>query len=184
MTLDAEQLRAAMRAWTSGVTVVTAAYEGEQHGMTVSSFTSISLDPPLIVISLHTESHTHALVSKAGAFAVTILSSRQKELSERFAGRLPETDDRLEGLETETLLTGAPFLKGGLAYLDCRVTQSIPSGMNTLFIAEVVAARGYDHKQPLVYHDRQYHILEESFISNNGSKEAKSQKTRGKREKT
>lgn len=161
MTLNAEELRAAMRAWTSGVTVVTAAYEGEKHGMTVSSFTSISLEPPLIVISLHTESHTHALVSKAGAFAVTILSADQQELSERFSGRLAESGDRLEGVETETLMSGAPFLKGGLAYLDCRVTQSIPSGMNTLFIAEVIAARGYNHKQVLVYHDRKYHKLED-----------------------
>jgi len=161
MTLDAEELRAAMRAWTSGVTVVTAAYDGEQHGMTVSSFTSISLDPPLIVISLHTESHTHELVRKAGAFAVTILSADQQALSERFAGRLPEAGSRLDGLETETLVSGAPFLKGGLAYLDCQVTQSIPSGMNTLFIAEVVAAKSYDHEQVLVYHDRKYHKLED-----------------------
>ncbi|MBZ5696511.1 MAG: flavin reductase family protein [Acidobacteriia bacterium] len=166
MTLDAEQFRAAMRAWTSGVTVVTAAFEGEQHGMTVSSFTSISLDPPMIVISLHTESHTHALVSRAGAFAVTILSSNQQAISERFAGRLSETESRLEGLETETLVSGAPFLKGGLAYLDCRVTQIIPSGMNTLFIAEVIAtrvrtARSYDHTRALVYHDRKYHKLQD-----------------------
>ena len=161
MTLNAEELRAAMRAWTSGVTVVTAAYEGEKHGMTVSSFTSISLVPPLIVISLHTESHTHALVSKAGAFGVTILSANQQALSERFSGRLAETEDRLEEVETETLVSGAPFLKGGLAYLDCRVTQSIPSGMNTLFIAEVIEARGYNHKQVLVYHDRKYRRLED-----------------------
>lgn len=166
MTLDAEQLRAAMRAWSSGVTVVTAVYEGEEHGMTVSSFASISLDPPLVIISLNAESHTQRLVSRAGAFAVTILSASQQVLSERFAGRLSEAGSRLDGLETETLLTGAPFLKGGLAYLDCRVTQSIPSGMNTLFIAEVVAARvftarGYDHNRALIYHDRKYHKLEE-----------------------
>jgi flavin reductase (DIM6/NTAB) family NADH-FMN oxidoreductase RutF len=161
MTLDAEQLRAAMRAWTSGVTVVTATYKGEQHGMTVNSFTSISLNPPLIVISLQKASHTHMLVSKAGAFAVTILSADQQTVSERFAGKLSENGSRLEGLETETLVTGAPFIKGGLSYLDCRVTQSIPSGMNTLFIAEVVAARGYDHDRVLVYHDRQYRKLED-----------------------
>jgi len=58
-------------------------------------------------------------------------------------------------------VSGAPFIKGGLAYLDCRVTQSIPSGMNTLFIAEVVAARGYDHDRVLVYHDRRYRKLQE-----------------------
>jgi flavin reductase (DIM6/NTAB) family NADH-FMN oxidoreductase RutF len=162
MTLDAEQLRAAMRAWTSGVTVVTAAYGGEQHGMTVNSFTSISLDPPLIIISLQTASHTHALVSRAGIFAVTILSADQQAVSERFAGRVPEgNESRLEDVATETLVSGAPFIKGGLAYLDCRVIQSIPSGTNTLFIAEVVAARGYDHDRVLIYHDRQYRKLQD-----------------------
>jgi flavin reductase (DIM6/NTAB) family NADH-FMN oxidoreductase RutF len=162
MTLDAEQLRAAMRAWTSGVTVVTTAYGGEQHGMTVNSFTSISLDPPLIIISLQTASHTHALVSRAGVFGVTILSADQQAISERFAGRVSGgSGSRLEDLETETLVSGAPFIKGGLAYLDCRVTQSIPSGMNTLFIAEVVEARGYDHERVLIYHDRQYRKLQE-----------------------
>lgn len=159
MTLDAERLRTAMRAWTSGVTVVTVAHAGEQHGMTVSSFASISLDPPLIVISLQTASRTHELVSRAGAFGVTVLSADQREISERFAGQLSESGDRLGGLETETLLTGAPMIKGGLAHLDCRVTQSIPVGMNTLFIAEVVAVRGYDHGQPLVYQNRHYHRL-------------------------
>ena len=162
MTFDAEQLRAAMRAWTSGVTVVTATFGGEQHGMTVNSFTSISLDPPLIIISLHTASHTFSLVSQAGAFAVTILSEDQQVISERFAGRFSDdVGSRLEDLDTETLVSGAPFIKGGLAYLDCRVTQSIPSGMNTLFIAEVVAARGYDHDRVLVYHDRHYGKLRE-----------------------
>ena len=157
----ADQLRSAMRAWTSGVTIVTATSEGQQHGMTVSSFTSISLDPPLIVISLQTASRTHDVVVKAGAFGVTILAVDQQELSERFASRHASMGERLDGLEIETLVTGAPLIKGGLAYLDCRVRQSIPSGMNTLFIAEVVAVRGDDHDAPLVYHDRTYHQLKE-----------------------
>ena len=156
-----DKLRAAMRAWTSGVTVVTAAYQGEWHGMTVSSFTSISLDPPLIVISLQTVTRTHDMVVNAGTFGVTILAASQQELSERFANRQSSVGERQDGLETETLVTGAPFIKGGLAYLDCRVTQSIPSGMNTLFIAEVVAVRGDDHDAPLVYHDRTYYRLRE-----------------------
>ncbi len=157
----AEQLRAAMRAWTSGVTIVTAAYTGDQHGMTVSSFTSVSLDPPLVVISLQTVSRTYELVSRAKAFGVTILASNQQAISERFADRPADGKDRLDGLETETFVTGAPFIKGGLAFLDCRVIQSIPSGMNTLFIGEVVAVRGDDHESPLVYHDRQYRRLKD-----------------------
>jgi flavin reductase (DIM6/NTAB) family NADH-FMN oxidoreductase RutF len=156
----ADELRTAMRAWTTGVAVVTAAHDGQQHGMTVSSFTSISLDPPLIAISLQSASQTHALVSKAQAFGVTILAANQRELSERFAGRAGASRERLEGLRTQTSVTGAPFIEGGLAFLDCRVRQAIPAGMNTLFIAEVVAVRGDDRGSPLVYHDQEYRRLE------------------------
>src|SRR3990172_6959975 len=123
--LDPEQLRQAMRAWTSGVTIVTASHAGEQHGMTVSSFTSIALEPPLIIISLQTDSRTHNLIAQANTFAVTILADGQQDISDRFAGRLTDVADRLAGIETETLVTGAPFIKGGLAYLDCRVSQAI-----------------------------------------------------------
>jgi len=157
--LDPEQLRQAMRAWTSGVTIVTAAHGGEQHGMTVSSFTSIALEPPLIIISLQTNSRTHELISKSNAFAVTILADGQQDISDRFAGRLAEMGDRLAGIETETLVTGAPFIKGGLAYLDCQVSQTVPVGTNTLFLAEVIAARGNGEGYPLVYHDREYRKL-------------------------
>ncbi len=161
MNLDPEQLRSAMRAWTAGVTIVAAAYEGEQHGMTVNSFTSVSLDPPLIIISLQDSSRTRQLVYRAGAFGVTILSEEQRELSERFAGRTPDSAHRMAGLELETLVTGAPLLAGGLAHLDCRVRQSLTVGQNTLFIAEVVAARGSGEGRPLVYHNRRYHRLVE-----------------------
>ena len=97
-----------MRAWSSGVTVVTASYAGEQHGMTVNSFTSVSLEPPLIVISLHTGSRTQSLVSQANAFAVTILSNDQQDISDLFAGRIPDAEDRLADVQTETLETGGP----------------------------------------------------------------------------
>ncbi len=157
--LDPEQLRQSMRAWSSGVTIVTAATADEQHGMTVSSFTSIALEPPMIIVSLQTDSRTHDLVTQANAFGVTILAQDQQELSERFAGRGGDEEDRMTGIETETLVTGAPFIKGGLAYLDCRVTQVVPVGSNTLFLAEVVAAHGDGEGQPLVYHDRKYRKL-------------------------
>jgi flavin reductase (DIM6/NTAB) family NADH-FMN oxidoreductase RutF len=159
--LDPEQLRLAMRAWTSGVTIVTASHAGEQHGMTVSSFTSVALEPPMIIISLQTVSRTHNLIVQANTFAVTILADGQQDVSDLFAGRVSEVEDRLAGIETERLVTGAPFIKGGLAYLDCRVTQGISAGANTLFLAEVVAARGNGAGRPLVYHDRKYQKLVE-----------------------
>ncbi len=148
-----------MRAWTSGVTIVTASHAGAQHGMTVSSFTSIALEPPLVIVSLQTDSRTHELVSQSNALAITILAEDQQELSDIFAGRVPDTEDRLADIETETLTTGAPLIKGGLAYLDCRVSQTIEVGTNTLFLAEVVSARGNGEGNPLVYHDQKYRTL-------------------------
>ena len=156
MTLDSEQLREAMRAWTTGVTVVTARYEGKQYGMTVNSFNSVSLEPPVISLTLKRLTRTHELVEKSGEFGMTILSSNQKELSDRFAGKIPDIRDRFEGMLTETLLLDAPLLKGGLAYFNCRVMNSIPVGENTLFVAEVIAVSrdGKDDGDPLVYHNR------------------------------
>jgi flavin reductase (DIM6/NTAB) family NADH-FMN oxidoreductase RutF len=90
---------------------------------------------------------------------VTILAYGQQEVSDLFAGRVSDTEDRLAGIGTETLVTGAPFIKGGLAYLDCRVAQAIAAGTNTLFLAEVVAARGDGEGKPLVYQDRKYQKL-------------------------
>jgi flavin reductase (DIM6/NTAB) family NADH-FMN oxidoreductase RutF len=156
MTLDSEQLRRAMRAWTTGVTVVTATHDGQQYGMTVNSFTSISLEPPLVSLALKKLTHTHELVEKSGEFAVTILAAHQKEYSDRFAGKLPEIKDRFEGVPTETLSINAPLLKGGIAYFNCRVVNAIPVGENTLFVAEVIAVQGEGTGEPLVYHNRVY----------------------------
>jgi flavin reductase (DIM6/NTAB) family NADH-FMN oxidoreductase RutF len=154
MTLDSEQLRHAMRAWTTGVAVITATHEGQRYGMTVNSFTSISLDPPIISVTLKRLTHTHELVEKSGEFSMTFLSANQDDLSDRFAGKIPDIDDRFEGVQTETMTIDAPLLKGGLAYLNCRVMNSIPVGENTLVLAEVIAARGEGEGDPLVYHNR------------------------------
>lgn len=159
-SLDSEQLRNAMRGWTTGVAVVTAAHDGQRYGMTVNSFTSISLEPPLIGVTLKRLTHTYELVERSGEFAITILSDKQKLLSDRFAGKVPDLHDRFEGVETETLLLNAPLIKGGLVYFNCRVVNSYPVGENMLVVAEVVAARGKEAGDPLVYHNRVYWKLD------------------------
>lgn len=156
MTLESEDLRAAMRAWSAGVTVVTAAHEGQKHGMTVNSFTSISLDPALITVSLKNGSRTQELITVSRAFGLTILASTQTHISDVFAGRFPEMENRFAGLQIETLVTGSPLIVGGLAWLDCRVVETFDAGMNILFIAEALAARQFSDGQPLIYHDRKY----------------------------
>ena len=159
MTLDSETLRSAMRAWSAGVTVVAAAHENDRHGMTVNSFTSISLDPTLITVSLQKNTRTHELVMASRAFGLTILAADQKNISELFAGRLPESDGRFSHVQTETLVTGSPLISGGLSWMDCRVVHTFDAGMNTLFIGEVVAARGTGSGEPLIYHNRDYWTL-------------------------
>jgi len=156
MTITPEELRKAMRNWATGITIVTAAHEDTQHGMTVSSFTSLSLEPPLLSVSLYNTSRTHGLVSASGHFGVTILAADQEEISNRFAGRIPDTDDRFADLDVETLVSGAPFITGGLTFFDCRISQTIPLGTNTLFIAEILDARFQDDGNPLIYFNQKY----------------------------
>jgi len=159
MILDPEKLRAAMRAWSAGVTVVAATHEGYKHGMTVNSFTSISLEPAMITISLLSTTRTHELVSKSRVFGLTILSAKQSQISDLFAGKMSAVEDRFAGLQTETLVTGSPLIVGGLAWLDCRVVETFAVGINTLFISEVLAARDMHEGQPLIYHNRKYWTL-------------------------
>ncbi len=148
-----------MRAWSAGVTVVAAAHENDRHGMTVNSFTSISLDPALITVSLQNNTRTYELVMKSRAFGLTILSADQRYISDLFAGRLPESEERFSHVQTETLVTGSPLISGGLSWMDCRVVQTFDAGMNTLFIGEVIAARGTGIGEPLIYHNRDYWTL-------------------------
>ena len=163
MAIGSEQLRDVMRHWTTGVTIVSSSYEGIQHGMTVSSFTSVSLDPPLVLVSLERKTRTHELVTLSGFFGVTILSEQQQEVSDRFAGRHTELLDRFAGLNTHTLVSGVPFLEGGLAFLDCKVVWNYEAATNTLFIGEVMDAQPQASNSmvrfPLLYHNRAYHKM-------------------------
>ena len=140
--------------------MVATALEGVRHGMTVSSFTSVSLDPPLVLVSLERATHTHRLLERSGCFSVTVLGEGQQDISDRFAGRQPDGYDRFTGLDTFTLVSGAPFISGGLAYFDCQVVSTYPAGTHTVFIGEVLAVQGGDQPAaPLLYHDRDYHQL-------------------------
>lgn len=161
MFVDPESLRIAMRRWSTGVTVVTTNYQAERHGMTVSSFTSVSLQPPTVLVSLQKGTRTHELVSAARFFGVTILTSEQQEISDRFAGRIPDTEDRFAGLETIRLESGVDLLADGLAFFDCRVVATYEVGSHTLFIGHVLAVQTGLDSQPLVYYDRTYHRLQE-----------------------
>ena len=177
MAISHEDLRHVMRSWTSGVTVVAARYEDQLQGMTVSSFTSISLDPPRVIVSLERSTRTCESAVQSGHFGVTILSSDQDEISDRFAGRMPEMDNkRFEGLAVETMKSGSPFIVGGIAYLDCRIVDThmhirkiehVPTKNQIepyksafeILIGEVIAACTTEEDKPLVYFNQDYRSL-------------------------
>ncbi len=159
MTFDPEFLRQAMRSWTTGVTVVTSLFGSTRHGMTVSSFTSLSLHPPQVLVALAQNTRTHDLVTRSGMFGVSILSASQQEIADRFAGRVSDEDNRFEGLETFSLRTGVPLLAGSLAALDCQVVTTLGSGTHTVFVGEVLSVRHFSYEHPLLYFNRQYHEL-------------------------
>ncbi len=157
MTELGEDLRRTMRHWAAGVTIVSSAYQGVIHGMTVNSLASVSLEPPVVLISLQHATRTFRLVSQSGIAGITILSEEQAELSDRFAGKVPEHEDRFIGVETFTWQTGAPLIVGGLAFLDCRVRTAYPLEQSTMFLLDVVASRPAESGRPLLYFDRTYH---------------------------
>ena len=164
MFADPEELRTAMRQWATGVTIVSAQHNGRRHGMTVSSFTSVSLDPPLVLVSLEQVTKTHKLLIQEAYFGVTILDQSQRDLSNRFAGRITERSDRFRDLETFTLVSGAPLLARGLAWFDCHMVATYKAGNHTVFIGEVLAVKSIDAGTPLIYYDRDYRSLETDAV--------------------
>jgi flavin reductase (DIM6/NTAB) family NADH-FMN oxidoreductase RutF len=159
MTVSPEELRSVLRQWASGVTVVTAGIDGELHGMTVSSFSSVSLEPALISVNIERRTRTHSLMEESGAFAVSILASDQQNLAQHFGGGVPDTEERLEGVPYQLGPRGSPLLEGGLASLECRIHAVLPAGTHSVFVGEVVTWDIQGGKLPLVYWQRDYRDL-------------------------
>jgi flavin reductase (DIM6/NTAB) family NADH-FMN oxidoreductase RutF len=159
--VDGEVLRNVLRRWVAGVTVVTSKHRDYQHGMTVNSFASLSLNPPLVSITLAQSSRTYGIVVQSGYFGVNILGEKQESISERFAGKGSVIDggDRFADLETFVMVSGVPFLKAALANLDCHVVHTYNAPNSTLFVGEVLAARFSEVDFPLAYFNRTYHRL-------------------------
>ncbi len=156
MTIDPTLFRSVLAQWASGVSIITTADDGRPHGMTASSFTSLSLNPSLIQFSLGKKNQSHDMIHRAGFFAVNILHEHQTELGKLFAGMMPEQENRFEHIPYETAVTGAPILPGVNAWLDCRLYRSYDGGDHTLILGEVVAAEAQPKQMPLLYFNRHW----------------------------
>lgn len=157
MAVDAAQFKRALRRWPSGVTIVTSRAGETIHGMTVSAFSSVSLDPPLVMICADKASNTHPVIARGRVFATHILAQGQETLSHRFASKADEWR-RFEGIAWKRGVTGAPILPGALAVLECRVVADHDAGDHVIYIGEVEAVVLGD-AEPLLWYGGSYRSL-------------------------
>ena len=155
MPVGPEEYRQALRRFASGLTVITVADGDRFHGMTASSFAAVSLQPPLILVSLEKGSHTRELVLAAGNFAVNVLASDQEDIARGFskAGHKP-----FEHTPHLAARNGGAILEGAIAWLECRVHKTIDAGDHDIVIGEVLDSEVHDGA-PLVYFNRAYRHL-------------------------
>jgi flavin reductase (DIM6/NTAB) family NADH-FMN oxidoreductase RutF len=150
----AHEFKAAMRHFPTGVTVVTSVRNGEPRGVTVSSFASVSVDPPLVLICINREARSYLYISASKIFCVNILSGDQKALAQRFAGKLRENQFR--GVDYDVETTGAAVLRGTVAHLDCQVVEEHHAGSHSIFIGRVLACTSRPGS-PLGYYNGDFH---------------------------
>ena len=136
-TPSADEFKAAMRHFPTGVTVVTSLRESEPRGVTVSAFASVSIDPPLVLICINREARSYLYISSSRIFCVNVLAGDQRDLAERFSGKFRER--QFEGVEYSRDVTGAAVLRGAVAHLDCDVLQEHHAGSHSIFIGRVLS---------------------------------------------
>ncbi len=149
------ELRSLMRLYPCGVSVVAADVEGNRIGVTVGSLVSLSLEPPLVGISVGRDLALHELLRAAGAFAVSILRGDQGDVAAHFARGMPPIA-LWSRFDTRVGATGAPLLADALAWLECRVVAEHGVGDHTFFVGEVVALEESEPGPALVYREHSY----------------------------
>ena len=147
-----------MRHAPACVAVITVDAGGERLGLTVSSLVSLSLEPPLVGLSISRQAAMHELLREAGGFAASLLAGGQEWLAQHFARGVPPIG-MWHGIATEEGARGAPLLVGALGWLECRTAAEHETGDHSFFIGEVEAVRLGEPAPPLVYYDGSYRAL-------------------------
>lgn len=154
---SSSEFREALGAFATGVTVITTAGPDDHYGMTANAFSSVSLDPPLVLVCVVAGTRGAEALTNNGIFAVNILTEEQEQLSRYFSSRSrPRGKASFEEVPHRAEVTGAPIIEGCAAFLDCRVHATHEAGDHLIFIGEVQALGTGSHGRPLLFHSGRY----------------------------
>ena len=153
-----EDLRAVMRGYPHGVSVLTVDRDGERMGVTIGSLVSLSLEPPLVGVSIGKDASSYELLRQSGRFAISLLADDQAALAQRFARGVPPIA-HWTGISIHEGELGPPLIEGAVGWLECRIWADYDAGDHTLFIGEVMHAARDESKQPLLYIESAYRAL-------------------------
>lgn len=156
----AEDFKDALASWASGVSIVATRAGGLVHGVTVSSFASLSLDPPLVLACIAQKSKLPPMVRESRRFAISLLCQEQHDASAAFARSGREPSPGFVGIAEDRTAHDMPVVAGAMAYLDCELHAELGVGDHTIFVGRVVDAVTHPDKAPLVYYRRKYRRLD------------------------
>jgi 3-hydroxy-9,10-secoandrosta-1,3,5(10)-triene-9,17-dione monooxygenase reductase component len=151
----ATDFRRLMGRWPTGVSVVTAREGERDYGMTVNAILSVSLAPPLLLVSLSADAETTLVVGRSGAFAASFLSAAQRSLSERFARASPQ-EEKFLGVPVSRGRLGPALIDGALGWVECRVRSATPAADHQLIVGEVETVAFGPDATPLLFHRSGY----------------------------
>ena len=160
-TVTAGDFRRACGQFATGVTIVTVRDGDGARGMTANSFTSVSLDPPLVLVSIDRRNRTHRLLEIGVRFAVSVLAEEHRPWSDRFAGRHGDVQGQFEDVPHTLTAEGLPIIEGALASFVCRVVAVHPAGDHSLFIGQVEQLEGTPGARPLLFFGGTYRAIEQ-----------------------
>jgi flavin reductase (DIM6/NTAB) family NADH-FMN oxidoreductase RutF len=163
IALEGEVLRRAFSCFPSGVTAVCGLVDGEPVGMAASSFTSVSLDPPLVLVCVANESATWERLRTVGRLGVSILSADHHVVCRQLAAR---QGDRFAGVQWTLTDSGALILDGASAWLDCEIHEEVPAGDHLVVLLRIHALEADPAVAPLVFHSSGFRQLAEAVADN------------------
>ena len=151
-----DDFKNALASWASGVSVVTTKARGLLYGLTVSSFSSVSLVPPLVMVCLSNRNRLPLMIQDGNHFGISILSLDQQDASGYFASSGREPTDGFVEIDGEWSESGVPVVKNAAAYVVCKLHDTSEQGDHTLIIGEVIEAKSRQGAEPLIYFNRGY----------------------------